>query len=269
MGAYPGTINQDHVSYARAVAERLGSEWGLELGASLPGASCSLVLEVQDERVLKVPFPHAEEAGAWETVRAFSGHGGVQLIRSDPSSGALLMPRLRPGTMLGMSSLDNLEQVDVCAELMVRLRGSPVVDGIPLVRWFRELDEMVDSGLVRRARRIYGELIAHPTASVLLHGDLHHYNILRDGEAWVAIDPKGLIGDPCVDVSGFMRNNVGPVPTAAFMRARLERFAERLGDPISRLWGWAFVQTVLCTHGPGTSGGVTTLAAQAIWEARP
>ena len=103
----------------------------------------------------------------------------------------------------------------------------------------------------------------------LLHGDLHPFNIPRHRDAWVVIDSKGLVGDPSFDVVGFMRNPIGKAPEVAGMRARLERFAERLGDPIERLWAWSFTQTVLCTHSPSSFGDACQRAARATWEARP
>ncbi len=43
---------------------------------------------------------------------------------------------------------------------------------------------------------------------VLLHGDLHHENILqhRDGE-WKAIDPQGVIGAPVLETARFIQNH--------------------------------------------------------------
>ncbi|MHB8636111.1 MAG: aminoglycoside phosphotransferase family protein [Fimbriimonadaceae bacterium] len=256
------------VADARATAEQLAAEWRFSLGSSLPGASCSVVFEVPEDRVLKVPFPHAEEAGAWKSVNAFSSHGGVAVLRHDPVSGGILMPRLRPGTTLDTAGLTDLEQVDICAASMLTLRGAPLVDAIPLTAWFKELDDVKDARLARKARQVYGDLQATPIDSVLLHGDLHHGNILRHGDSWVVIDPKGLVGDPSFDVAGFMRNPIGKTPAVEGMRARLERFAERLGDPIERLWGWAFVQTVVCTCSPTSFGDACKRAAQAIWDAR-
>ena len=262
-------MNSDHLREARTIANRLSEAWGLNLGPTLPGASCSLVLEADQDRVLKVPFPHAEEASAWQTVQAFNGHGGVKLLRHDAETGAMLMPRLRPGTTLDTSSLSDLRQVDVCAELILKLRAAPVVEGISLARWYFELDEMADSQLVRQARHVYADLQSYAGSPALLHGDMHHFNILRHGDSWVVIDPKGLVGDPSFEVVGFMRNPIGNTPGAAGMRARLERFSERLGDPIERLWGWAFTQTVLCTSSPSSFAGACERAAEAIWEARP
>jgi len=39
-----------------------------------------------------------------------------------------------------------------------------------------------------------------------LHGDIHHENILRGTRGWLAIDPKGLIGDPAYDFANLFYN---------------------------------------------------------------
>lgn len=44
-------------------------------------------------------------------------------------------------------------------------------------------------------------------SEVLLHADLHHDNILSsDNHGFVAIDPKGVFGDPAFEIGTFMRN---------------------------------------------------------------
>jgi streptomycin 6-kinase len=260
-------MSPEDVARAMVQARRLAVEWDLELGNALPGATCSVVFEAGPESVLKVPFPHAEEAGAWRTVQAFSGLGGVDLLRHDPPSGAMLMPRLRPGTTLHDSDISDLEAVNICASVILNLRSAPVVEGISLERWFRSLSKAPDSPIANEARKVLADLMLSPPTPVLLHGDLHHFNILRHYSDWVVIDPKGLVGDPSFEVVGFMRNPISSTPDAGGMRARLERFADRLGDPIERLWGWAFVETVNCCSSP--AGFDWSEAVEAIWEARP
>jgi streptomycin 6-kinase len=39
-----------------------------------------------------------------------------------------------------------------------------------------------------------------------LHGDLHHDNILHGERGWLAIDPKGVLGDPAFDAANIFYN---------------------------------------------------------------
>jgi len=45
---------------------------------------------------------------------------------------------------------------------------------------------------------------------VVLHGDLHHFNILSSGDRWLAIDPKGIIGEPEFEPAAYLENKIDP-----------------------------------------------------------
>lgn len=228
------------------IARELAKKWDLTLGALLPGATCSLVRAATDRQnrdlVLKVPELHAEEAKAIGAMIAFSEFGGVGLINSDPETGSVLMPRLKPGVHLSRVELTDLEATDVCADLILRLRETPRIKSPSLYSFFdgfQARDRMSEDAVV-----IVNRLFDTVEEQTLLHGDLHHYNIVKSGENWVALDPKGIWGDPAYEVVAFMRNPVPELLDPSTLRARLHRFAERLGNPPERLWGWSFVQTV-------------------------
>ena len=58
-----------------------------------------------------------------------------------------------------------------------------------------------------RAETLYDELMRSSTETVVLHGDLHHWNILRsEREPYLVIDPKGYFGDPGYEVGAFLAN---------------------------------------------------------------
>jgi streptomycin 6-kinase len=88
------------------------------------------------------------------------------------------------------------------------------------------------------------ELLQSTATRSLLHGDLHHFNILRaQREPWLSIDPKGLVGDPCFDVCQFLRN---PRPVSARQNARrLDLFCDVLGLDRERTQAWCLVHAVL------------------------
>jgi len=256
------------------IARRLAGEWSLTLGEPLPGATCSLVLAGHDangdEIVLKAPIEIAEEAKAWPTLQAFSGHGGVRLLKADPETGAVLLPRLRPGATLSEVGLADLAAVDVCADMILRLREAPKVEAMTVEDWFQELDPNADA-IAAEAAKVARRLFETTERTVLLHGDFHHGNILSHGDRWVAIDPKGVLGDPAYEITGFMRNPVPAKLDTETLAARIRRFADRLGDPPERLWGWSFAQTVLCAQWCDDDEGFREtwrVAAEGLWGCR-
>src|SRR5262249_15749209 len=78
----------------------------------------------------------------------------------------------------------------------------------------------------------------------LLHADFHHYNVLAsDADEWVAIDPKGMRGDPGYEVGPFMCN---PWPVESdVLRRRLDILSEELEYDRQRLRTWCTTFAVL------------------------
>ncbi len=105
--------------------------------------------------------------------------------------------------------------------------------------------------LFERAERLAQELLATAPTTMLLHGDLHHYNILSARRApWLAIDPKGMSGDPGYEVGPFLLNPHLPDLESAearphVLRRRLEIFTEELGYDRDRLRDWGIAHGVL------------------------
>jgi streptomycin 6-kinase len=83
----------------------------------------------------------------------------------------------------------------------------------------------------------------------LLHGDLHHYNVLSDrARGWCAIDPKGVVGELEYELGAALRNPIDRPDLFAkldVVERRLEQFGLALGLDISRARGWCFSQAVL------------------------
>src|SRR5690606_5307103 len=103
--------------------------------------------------------------------------------------------------------------------------------------------------LVERAETLFDELLGSEDEWVVLHGDLHHYNILTaPREPWLAIDPKGVIAVPAFEASAFVRNpfdlaRAGDV--RSLLRRRIDQLADHLGIDRERIWGLALAGWVL------------------------
>ncbi len=62
------------------------------------------------------------------------------------------------------------------------------------------------TGLYAEAAEIAERLVAEPRRLCPLHGDLHHDNIIEGPRGWLAIDPKGVLGDPAFDAANMLYN---------------------------------------------------------------
>lgn len=72
----------------------------------------------------------------------------------------------------------------------------------------------------------------------LLHGDLHHGNVMRHPErGWLAIDPKGVVGERGFDLANIFFNPAGR-PSRARIRRQLDGFGRALALDQRRLLDW-------------------------------
>ena len=79
------------------------------------------------------------------------------------------------------------------------------------------------SELVPVARRLYAALDVG--RATLVHGDLHHHNILAAGDRHLAIDPKPMLGEPEFDPPSFLWNPLDTPTTGARTERRIAAFA--------------------------------------------
>ena len=103
---------------------------------------------------------------------------------------------------------------------------------------------------VAAALLVYLSIERTATRTVVLHGDLHHENILSDEErGWVGIDPKGVIGEPAYEVGALLRNIKPSLLHEGNLQQICDRrvaiLAEELGFERERIIGWGFAQAVL------------------------
>jgi streptomycin 6-kinase len=240
--------------------DRCARDWGVTVASTLDTQSSILAFGTRDDRpvVLKVVRAPGDEWRAGEILAAFRGEGTVHVLAHVP--GAALLERAVPGrslTSLVLEGRDD-EATGILADVIRRMGASN-----PTVRWavtaeewgkgFRSYldsgDAQVPAGLVDRARETYARLCASQQHTRLLHGDLQHYNILFDADrGWLAIDPKGVVGEVEYELGASLRNP-GERPdlfaSPAIVERRVGMHAARLGIDADRTLRWAYAQAVL------------------------
>ncbi len=195
-------------------------------------------------------------------LRAF-GASATQVLAHDADLGLLVTQRVLPGDDIRpLARRDDDAATREIALIAARLHGEQGAGvGLPPLRDMAVAFESAqDARLPRRviaaAREIFDDLVAEPVATVVLHGDLQHLNVLNAGEGWRAIDPHGWLGDPAFEVAALLANPRGLVEggdargmdgrdLAARSRRRAAIYAETTGYDADRLRAWGFVGCVI------------------------
>lgn len=117
--------------------------------------------------------------------------------------------------------------------------------------WLIALDKHwpIPENYLHKAKLLRNDLLNTSSASILLHGDLHHDNLLQNGDDWIVIDPKGVIGEPAYEVAAFVRNPIPELLThnnvSNIIDNRITQFAKIFTLSKQRIIAWCFVQSVL------------------------
>jgi len=155
----------------------------------------------------------AEEIQGAQLLNWWAGEGAARVLALDGEA-VLLERACGAGDLAAMarSGRDDEATQILCAvagRLHSPRSADPPAGLVPLERWFRALWPTADSqgGDFARSAQIARSLLAEPRDRVVLHGDLHHGNVLDFGaRGWLAIDPKGLIGERGFDFANMVCN---------------------------------------------------------------
>ncbi|BAG40005.1 aminoglycoside phosphotransferase family protein [Orientia tsutsugamushi] len=184
---------------------------------------------------------------------SFEDFGVVQVFSEN--TGLLLLECAVPGISLkSYFPKNDDEAINITANVIKRLHKAPIpsTHAFPHIKdWLAALDGDIKFPVqtLQKAREIRDQLLKTAEPDVLLHGDLHHDNILQNCEDWLGIDPKGVIGEPAYEVAAFIRNPIPELLNHAdapnIIHNRITLFAELLELPPQRILDWCFVQVVL------------------------
>ncbi|MEZ4521831.1 MAG: aminoglycoside phosphotransferase family protein [Thermomicrobiales bacterium] len=268
--SYFGEAGTSWLAEIPRIVSRYADLWALEIEGPFDGLTYNYVTGVKlvdgSQAVLKVGVPEKEQRAEIFALRAFEGRGIVRLFASSVDDHVALIERLSPGTMLSTYFPDrDGEATAIAAGIMndLAIPAPPDREQYSTVEgWFvsgmQHLREAFDGGtgpfpepLVDRAESLSVDLLASTGDRWLIHGDLHHMNILStdNGRGWLAIDPKGVIGDRAYEAAPFLLNpNTmihGATDLDAILARRIDILSEMLDIDRRRIHGWALAFSVL------------------------
>ncbi|GLK64887.1 aminoglycoside phosphotransferase family protein [Paracoccus kondratievae] len=190
------------------------------------------VLRQEMPAMLKLSSQPDQQRGA-ALMDWWAGDGAAKVLARDDH--AILMERAT-----GTRSLADMARTGgddsacriLCAtaKRLHRQRSGKLPDLVPLDRWFHDLEAgaVNHGGILVQSLQTARDLLADQREQTVLHGDLHHDNVLDFGErGWRATDPHGLIGERGFDYANIFTNPDLSDPTHP-VATQPGRFQQRL-----------------------------------------
>lgn len=260
MTARPAFPSRWNIAAARLIADTFSSRvWKVTLG----DGSTAVVKDLK-------PFDDVEDELRGAHLLAWrNGHGLVRLIDRDGNRMLIEYAGERHLTDV-LETGGDAAATEIASEVMQRLHAPgdrPAPSGLqPLAErheaLFAKAKQDRAAGIVSayiEAALCAQELLDSAHDIRPLHGDLHHENILEGPRGWLAIDPKGVLGDTGFDAANLFYN---PLERDDLCLApeRIARMAGQLSRPMKqdprRLLDHAFAYGCLSAawhHGDGNA----------------
>lgn len=255
------------------IIESLSENWQIKVDKPFENLSYNFVAPCicadDSEAVVKiaVPLNNSEIFNEAKYLQILDGKGTVKVLNFDKERRAMLLEKLSPGKHLKEIFVGNEQAaVEVAAVLIRKLRRKPSAcsEFILLEVWFenffkRALNTEFPQEYLRKTQEIFYEF-NNSSPKFLLHGDLHHENILSaERESFLAIDPKGIIGEIGFETSAFLNNHLDWLADDLNLHEKLIKavahFSESFEIKPRDLYKWAFAQMVLAVWWTFEDGG--------------
>lgn len=155
----------------------------------------------------------ADEKFGWLLMRWWDGEGAARVLEHDAD--ALLLERAQGTSSLAEFARNGRDEeaTRIACAVIARLHAprpkAPPELLVPLAVWFKELElaAAAHGGILLKSAETSRDLLAAPRNVGVLHGDIHHDNILDFAErGWLAIDPKRLLGERGFDYANLFCN---------------------------------------------------------------
>ncbi len=239
---------------------QLSEKWNLKFLNVMPNLTYNFVglievIPTGEHAILKMGLRHENIATEVRWLQCFN-KGVPKIYWHDDEHYAFLMECLEPGNSL--KTLVKAGQDDSATRLLCHTirdlqshqQNKPDFPHISeLAGSLSLLKNHLDDKILSKAESLFHELTTNRAQDVILHGDLHHDNILSSGATWKVIDPHGYVGDPVFEAGAMIYNPCDYFPKersiSQIVERRLKILAEELPFDAKRIKAWAYCRTVL------------------------
>ncbi|WP_419420146.1 aminoglycoside phosphotransferase family protein [Legionella sp. D16C41] len=221
--------------------------------------------------VLKIGCDKKTIQDEYHALSHFNGYGCIKLLDFNFTYNALLLEQATPGDLLKQTdTLTFNEKITHYAKVINQLANHPLPQNHPFKSvnyWLRALDKLAlpifTPPLIAKAQELRAKLLKTQKAVYLCHGDLHLENIINQQNSWLAIDPKGIIGEIGFEAAAFdliseEELNNKELNCTEIILERVAMLANSLNIDFNRLLSWIFIRVMLSAQWFVEDGGDPT-----------
>jgi streptomycin 6-kinase len=250
-------------------------KWELEIQAP-PFSTKTSILQTCSYKgkkaMLKLPMVEEERRGSL-LMEWWDGIGAAAVLCS--TQDAILLARIENKIDLSLTALVHQDHDDQATRIMcdtAQVLHSQRVDTRPplvtLEEWFQPFAAAgtQTNELLLYSAQVANRLLQHQVEKCVLHGDLHHQNILyADDGGWKAIDPKGLYGDRAFDFANMLCNPTLEIAlTTGRLAKQVDIICQQTGISMARMLDWTVAWAGLSTYWLAEDGEDIALALQFV-----
>ncbi len=217
-----------------------------------------VLFENGSKAILKLGIPGSGFLSEIAALKAFNGAGSCKLLDTEPNKGIMILEDIESGDPLN-TVVDENQSAKITADLIKRMQEFNPVTDYPFQTsrdWYNDLGNLnerfvgvLPDYLFRNAMVAYQFLETYKQEQRLLHGDLHHENILSAGNGtWKAIDPKGIIAELGCELPPYLVNNLDGKDISATISKRISIMSHELKMDKIRIIRWGIFRSVLSAY---------------------
>lgn len=202
--------------------------------------------------ILKIDQQKSQLEAEYKMLVRLSGHCSCKVYAFDTEKGLLLEERIIPGTVL-RREMSLTKRIQVYLQVSHEIHA-PADPGETYLNWLERIHEyctqhQVAEEMASRAHLFCMEMFGKYPDRVLLHGDLHHDNILlRTDGSYAMIDPKGVVGPAIMELPRFILNEQDTNHTRTnrqHIEEVIRMLSEQSGYPEEDIRKLFYMETVL------------------------
>lgn len=225
------------------LVEKFAKKWDLTQLKPVQNLSFNYVLAGYQNKnpiILKICPTSDNLSKEIDALKVFAGYGGVKILAYE--NDVILLERAVSGHSLKTYlPMRQKEALIIICKIMKNLHTAPFKKyNFPNIKeWMQLLDQdwPISTDFLVKARTLKNKLLLTYNDHILLHGDLHHDNILENKKDFVVIDPKGIIGSSINETCNFIRDPIQDT----------EYIANYFNFNLQELREWYFTHLILKT----------------------